>query len=263
VPLSHPEDAHVIATPDVSPAIGCHDVTVYPEAGLAAAACITESQMWDISDPADPQILSHIRNPAMNIHHSSTFSWDGNTAVFGDEMSGATVTPGCPEGADKHLPLGALWFYDVSDPENPVLRGSFHIPQGEGDSLICTAHNFNTVPQRSGRDLMVSGWYNGGTTVLDFTNPADVQQLGYYIAHGPTQNSGTTARPDTTVRSTSWSSYFYNGLIYSNNFDEDINSLSPVSRGLDIFRFDDSSLTKAPKVPYLNAQTMLRAKGQR
>ena len=260
VPLSAPADARVIATPDVSPAVGCHDVTVYPKKGLAAAACLTESQIWDIRNPAAPRIISHIRNPKINIHHSSTFSWDGKTVVFGDEMTGATVTPGCPEGADRHLPLGALWFYDVSDPANPVEKGSFHMPQGEADSAICTAHNFNTVPTRTQRDVLVSGWYNNGTTVLDFTNPSDPRQLGYYVAHGGTQNSGSTARPDTTIRSTAWSSYFYNGLIYTNNFDEDVNSVSPASRGLDVFRIKGRFFKRAPRTKALNAQTMLPPK---
>lgn len=263
VPLRNTQAAKVISTPDVSPAIGCHDVTVYPKIDLAAAACLTESQMWDISDPANPKILSHIRNPAINIHHSSTFSWDGKTAVFGDELAGAEATPGCPEGADKHMPLGAMWFYDVSDPANPVLKGSYKIPQGEGDSLLCTAHNFNTVPLRSTRDVLVSGWYNGGTTVVDFTDPSDAQQLGFYIAHGPTQSSGTATRPDTTIRATSWSSYFYNGRIYSNSFDEDLNSLTEQSRGLDVFGISDPLFRRAIRLKYLNAQTMLRAHGQR
>jgi hypothetical protein len=252
VPLNDPASAEVVSEPSVRPAIGCHDITVYPDAGLAAAACITESQIWDISDPVNPEILSRIVNPAINIHHSSTFNWDADTVAIGDELGGAAVTPGCP-GGDEHLPLGAIWFYDVSDPEAPELRGSFRIPQAQPDSLICTAHNFNTVPLRSDDDVLVSGWYNGGTTVVDFTDPSDPQQLGYYIPKGPTQS-----RPDENVRANSWSSYWYNGFIYANNFDEDINSLSPVSRGLDVFEIDHPLFDKVKRFPYLNAQTMDR-----
>jgi hypothetical protein len=99
--------------------------------------------------------------------------------------------------------------------------------------------------------------------VVDFTDPTDAEQLGFYTAHGPTQSSGTEARPDQTIRSTSWSSYFYNGLIYANNFDEDLNSLTEQSRGMDVFRISDPIFRKAPRVGHLNAQTMLRARGQR
>jgi hypothetical protein len=241
VPLRDPAGARVVSTPDVSPAVGCHDVTVFTTHQLAAAACITESQMWDISDPVNPRILSHILNPAINIHHSTTFDWDGTTLVIGDELGGALATPGCVDG-DPHLPLGALWFYDVSDPAAPVVRSSFSIPQQE-ISIFCTAHNFNTVPTRNDRDILVSAWYNGGTTVLDYTDPTNIQQLGFYIPKEP-------------KIAAAWSSYWYRGFIYTNNFDEDVNSLTARSRGFDVFAFADPSTAKAIRASRLNPQTM-------
>lgn len=241
VPLRDPAAARVVSTPDVSPAVGCHDVTVFTALDLAAAACITETQLWDISDPVNPTILSHIANPAINIHHSTTFDWDGTTLVIGDELGGAVATPGCADG-NEHLPLGALWFYDVSNPSLPIVRSSYSIPQQEV-SIFCTAHNFNTVPTRNGRDILVSAWYNGGTTVLDYTDPANVTQLGSYIAKEP-------------KISAAWSSYWYRGFIYANNFDEDVNSLSPRSRGLDVFAIGDPAIGRAFKVNRLNPQTM-------
>ena len=241
VPLKDPTAARVVSTPDVSPAVGCHDVTVYTALDLAAAACITESQMWDISDPVNPRILSHITNPAINIHHSTTFDWDGTTLVIGDELGGALATPGCADG-NEHLPLGALWFYDVTNPALPIVKSSYSIPQQEV-SVFCTAHNFNTVPTRNDRDVLVSAWYNGGTTVLDYTDPANVRQLGFYVAK------------DDKV-SAAWSSYWYRGYIYANNFDEDVNSLSPRSRGLDVFTIADPATARAFKLNRLNPQTM-------
>jgi hypothetical protein len=247
VPLRNPAAARVVSTPDVSPAVGCHDVTVFTALELAAAACLTESQLWDISDPVNPRVLSHIVNPAINIHHSSTFNWKGTTLVIGDELGGAAASPGCADGSE-HLPLGALWFYDVSNPSAPVVRSSYSIPQQEV-SAFCTAHNFNTVPTRNGRDILVSAWYHGGTTVLDYTDPAKVTQLGYYIAKAP-------------KISAAWSSYWYRGYIYANNFDEDVNSLSPRSRGLDVFAIADPAIGKAFKVNRLNPQTMEPPPGQ-
>ena len=243
VPLKAPARARVVSTPSVSPAIGCHDVTVDLDRKVAGAACITESQMWDISDPVNPVVISHIVNPQINIHHSTTFSWSGNTLVVGDELGGAVATPGCA-GSDEHLPLGALWFYDVSKPAAPVVKGTFRIPQDEL-SIFCTAHNFNVVPARSGRDVLVSAWYNGGTTVLDFTDPANVEQIGFYLP-----KDGTLAA--------AWSSYWYRGFIYANNFDEDVNSISPHSRGLDVFAIGHPDLKDAIKVNRLNPQTIER-----
>lgn len=245
VPLDKPTSAKVIATPDVSPAIGCHDVSVLMKRKLAAAACITESQLWDISNPAKPKVLSHIVNPAVNIHHSSAFSWDGGKIVIGDELGGAAATPGCLDAG--HAPLGAMWFYDVKDPKAPALKGWFKIPQAE-PSMLCTAHNFNTVPLKSGRDILVSGWYNGGTTAVDFTNPAAPKQIGYYI-------------PRDGGRASAWSSYWYNGYIFANNFDEDVNSLTAKSRGFDVFKLTDELVSSAVSVRRLNPQTQERIPG--
>jgi hypothetical protein len=241
VPLTNPTAARVVSTPDMGPVIGCHDVTVFLERKIAAAACISESQIWDLADPVHPRIVSHIVNPAINIHHSTTFSWDGKTAVIGDELAGAEFTPGCVAG-DSHMPLGALWFYDVSNPAAPVAKASYSLPQRE-ISLLCTAHNFNTIPLRSGKDVLASAWYNGGTTVVDFTDPANPTQLGYYIGKQPKV-------------STAWSSYWYNGFIYANNFDEDLNSLTERSRGFDVMAIGHPDLKYASKLKRLNPQTM-------
>ena len=244
VPLKNPQDASVVSTPDVSPAVGCHDVTVLIPNQLAGAACITESQLWDISDPENPEVMSHIVNPGINIHHSTTFSYDGNTLAIGDELGGAAVSPGCP-GGDKHVPLGAIWFYDVSNPSQPVPKGTFRIPQQE-TTIYCTAHNFNTVPMRSERDVLVSGWYNGGTTVVDFTDPADPQQLGYYIPKEP-------------FVANSWSSYWYRDFIYANNFDQetDTGNANGKSRGFDVMAIAEPDLRKnSVMLRRLNPQTM-------
>ena len=231
VPLANPAAARVISTPDVSPAIGCHDVTVLVPRKLAGAACITESQLWDISDPVQPRVISHIVNPGINIHHSTTFSFDGNTLAIGDELGGAAVAPGCADG-NEHLPIGAIWFYDVSNPALPVLRGTYRIPQAV-TSTLCTAHNFNTVPLKSERDLLVSAWYQGGTTVVDFTDPANPEQIGHYIVRSETPSN-------------SWSSYWYRDQIYANNLG---------TRGFDAFTLDELR-DDAVKLRHLNPQTM-------
>lgn len=238
VPLRRPAEASVIATPDVSPAVGCHDITVFPERGLAAAACITESQLWDISDPAQPRILSHIANPAMEIHHSSAFSWDGDVLVLGDEMGGAAAAAGCASGG--HAPTGSLWFYDVSDPAKPAQAGWYTIPQNH-PSLQCTAHNFNVVPTRDGSRVLVTAWYNGGTHVLNFDDPANVEQLAY-------------AKP---AHGSSWSSYWYNGLVYVNNFDEGYVPPIAFSRGFDVLAADPGIVPDAWTLPHLNPQTQI------
>jgi hypothetical protein len=231
VPLSNPTAAKVISTPSVAPTIGCHDVTYLPQRELAGAGCINESQMWDVSDPANPKILSHIQNPEISIHHSTAFSWDGNTLVLGDELGGAVAAPGCRDDS----PGGSLWFYDVKDPRNPVELSRYKIPQRLPDSTLCSAHEFNIVPLRKHRDILVASWYEGGTTIVDFTTPELPRQIGYYI-------------PQEGNQSVVWSSYWYNGRIYANN---------ELTRGIDVFQVKHKFRKRAIDLPYLNPQTQL------
>jgi hypothetical protein len=240
VPLSNPASASVVAEPNVGPGtIGCHDITVLMRERLAAAACISHSQIWDISNLTHPRILSRIVNPAINIHHSSAWSWDGNTVILGDELAGALATPGCSGSSDP--PVGALWFYDVSNPSSPELESSWRIPRSR-PSQLCTAHNFNVIPLRTNKDILVSAWYQGGTTVVDFTDPANPVEIGFY-------------RPTTPVQATSWSSYWYNGYIYSNNYDNEVNGLLP-GRGFDVLSISHPDINGKWKFqPYHNPQT--------
>jgi hypothetical protein len=245
VPLSDPSKAKVIGTPNVGTTIGCHDVTLFLERKLAAAACLTETQLWDLSTPEKPKIVGTIREPRMNISHSTAFSNDGKTLVVGDELGGAAASPGCVSNQDTY---GGLFFYDVSDPSNPQTRGTYKLPQ-QDVSEFCTAHLFNVVPRRDDKDVLVSSWYTGATSVLDFTDPSKPTQIAYYIPE-------ETTTPDQQPKeAAAWASYFYNGTIFSNNFDEDVNSISPQSRGLDVFDVKHPLLDRGTvKLSRLNPQ---------
>ena len=228
VPLGNPSAAKVLDfKPSTGNTIGCHDVTVFLQLKLAAAACLTESQIWDLSkNPERPEIIATIQNPEINIHHSTIFSNDGKTLVIGDELGGAAASPGC--FGEESFPQGGLFFYDVSNPRAPVFKSSFKLPQAMA-SEFCTAHLFNVVPRLDHKDVLVSSWYAGSTSVIDFTDASDPKQVAYYIPP-------TTVTPDQqTKEAAAWSSYWYNGKVYANNFDEDVNSIEPQSRGLDVF----------------------------
>jgi hypothetical protein len=249
VPLSNPAGARVLGKPSTGQTIGCHDVTVFvtpdpAEPDLAGAACLTESQIWSLEDPENPRILSSIRDPRVNIHHSTVFSNDGRTLVVGDELGGAAASPGCLTDRDTY---GGLFFYDVSNPSSPQARGAHKLPQ-QVASLFCTAHLFNVVPLRDDRDVLVSSWYTGATSVIDFTDPAKPTQIAYYIPREP-------VTPDEQRReAAAWASYWYRGNVFSNNFDEDVNSVSPRSRGLDVFTVEHPLLAGAVDLPRLNPQ---------
>jgi hypothetical protein len=210
----NPARSEVVSTPNVpGTAIGCHDITALPQRDLAVAACITESQIWDISDPTEPQILSRIYNPFMQIHHSSAVTWDLKVAALGDEFAGA-VANGCLGSTDS--PVGATWYYDISDPTSPQLQGYLGPPRAapprnvaEAGYSRCTSHNFNVVPMRNrNRYIMTNSYYTAGLSVIDFSDPSNPEEIAYYV---PMTEDGNWP--------SLWSAYWYNGRIYAIDFE--------------------------------------------
>ena len=216
-PTNDPTKAEHIGSLDVTPAIGCHDLTVYPERSIAVAACISESQVWDVTDPAQPVVLSVIRNPEISIHHSSSFTWDGKYIILSDEYAGATAPGGC--SGDQNSTVGAMWFYNIEDPANPRLDGHFSLPRTPTipEEEICTTHLYNILPMRDpSKYIAVSSYYGGGMSVVDFSDPAAPVEAGFYL---PRLNG---SNPNM------WAAYWYNGRIYANNHGG--------GQGIDVFK---------------------------
>ena len=239
VPLAAPATASVVAQPTfelkdfrATPGFrGCHDITVFLELKVAGAACLSESQMWDISNLEQPVTTARIHNPSVDIWHSAAFTWDGKGVVFGDEAGGGTA-PRCR--ASDPTTLGAAWFYDVAALDNldastqEAPRGHFKIPRVQGDEANCTMHNFNFIPLPD-RYILVSSNYAGGTSVADFGDPANPVEIGHLDPHG----------------ANTWSSYWYNNFIYGNDS----------GRGFDVMLFSDHARAGARRLPYMNPQT--------
>jgi hypothetical protein len=139
-------------------------------------------------------------DPNFAYWHSATFSNDGSTVLFTDEWGGGTQ-PRCratdrPEwGADAIFAL-----------EDRQLRFAsyYKIPAAQAATENCVAHNGSLVPV-PGRDIMVQAWYQGGVSVVDFTDPANPFEIAYFD-RGPMSDS-------TLMLSGHWSAYWYNGLI--------------------------------------------------
>ena len=238
VPFDAPETADVLKELPLHPLTlgfpaqdsrGCHDIGVYLEIELAAAACQGEGQIWDISDPANPDLqgAQRIFNENINYFHSATFTWDAENVIFGDEEGGAAITHGCLNAPAQPIGTGGTWFYERDDlGSNPYLgqeSGRFIQDREQLTSagLICTAHNYNVVPV-SDRYLLASAYYEAGTALLDFTDLAAIEEIAYYDADGVDTNPGAgAANPDADT----WSSYWYNGNIFAND----------IARGVDVF----------------------------
>lgn len=207
----------------------CHDISVFVELKLAAAACMSEAQLWDISDPAHPIFRQRFDDPVINnrntdLWHSAAFSWDGKIVAFGDESGGGSAAR-CANPDDLR---GRIWFIDLA---TWTLKATYKIPRAETGS--CTMHNFNFIPLTNGRKVLVSSAYTGGTTVVDVdrliagATPA-AAEIGFYKPQG----------------NNTWSSYWYNGFIYGQGI-----------RGLDIMLLSDNARAGARKFPYMNPQT--------
>ena len=243
VPLAAPQDAAVVSTPRLfaneatgqinslqnapptpqhpsgtnwspSPSSdSCHDITTYPELDLAAGACEGNGLLLDIKDPANPKRIAVAQDNRFAYWHGATFSNDGAKVVFTDEWGGGTA-PRCRVTDD--LSWGANAIYDIVD-KQLVFRSYYKLPVAQTNQENCVSHLPSLIPV-PGRDIMTQAWYQGGVSVIDFTDSANPKEIAYYD-RGPI--SATSL-----VLGGLWSSYYYNGAIYG----------SEIARGFDSWK---------------------------
>ena len=200
----------------------CHDITVYPAIGLAGGACEGYGMLLDISDPANPTRLAAVADSNFAYWHSATFNNDGTAIMFTDEWGGGGG-PRCR--ADDPMEWGANAIFTVEDGEM-VFQSYFKLPAPQTELENCVAHNGSLIPV-PGRDIMIQGWYQGGISLIDWTDPANPVEIGYHD-RGP-------FNPERMSMAGSWSVYWYNGVIVN----------SEIMRGLDIFELvPNESLTQ-------------------
>jgi hypothetical protein len=187
---------------------GCHDIQIFARYRLAAAACASVGQLWDISDPANPKTatpLWTVDEPDVDFYHSAAFTWDGKVTVFGDESNDGRCST-------RH---GAIWFHSTS---TGATLGWFQIPriQRETGPVVdyCSAHMFNVL--NTGRAYrLVAAWYTGGVSVVDFTKPSRAREVAFYD-FAPREPEDTEGL---------WSAYAYNGYVYTSGLFRGFDSL--------------------------------------
>lgn len=208
--------------PGVSKTTGCHDITVLPSKNLAAGACMGDGILFDISKPEQPRVIDRVQdNVNFAFWHSATFNERADKVVFTDELGGGGGAT-CNEATGPNR--GADGIYDITgrgDQRKLAFRSYFKIPRHQADTENCVAHNGSLIPVGGGRDIMVQAWYQGGVSVWEFTDSAQPKEIGYF-ERGPL----TT---DKLGLGGSWSAYYYNGHIYSND----------IAKGFDVLRLDD------------------------
>jgi len=244
VPLAAPQDAKVVSNPRVfiDPRTGavnglnnggthgkngieekpketnqCHDITVYSAIGLAAGACSGNGILLDIKDPVNPKRVDAVNDPNYSYWHSASFSNDGTKVVFTDEWGGGLGARCRPTDPNK---WGADAIFGLSN-DKLSFQSYYKMPAAQSDTENCVAHNGSLIPV-PGRDIEVQAWYQGGISVMDFTDPAHPFEIAYFD-RGPID-------PKMLVLGGDWSAYWYNGYIYA----------SEIARGLDVFELTPS-----------------------
>ena len=262
VPVAAPQDAKIVSSPRVfmdprsgelaglssaathgtgkpTPTDQCHDITVYSAIGLAAGACSGNGILLDIKDPANPKRVDAVNDPNYSYWHSASFSNDGKKVVYTDEWGGGL---GARCRANDPNKWGADAVFHLKD--NKLTFGNYYkLPAAQGDTENCVAHNGSLIPV-PGRDILVQAWYQGGVSVMDFTDADHPQEIAYFD-RGPID-------PKMLVLGGDWSAYWYNGHIYG----------SEIARGLDVFELtptehlsqNEIDAAKSVQVNELNVQ---------
>jgi len=268
VPVAAPQDAKIVSSPRVfiDPRTGalngltnggshgkgnekpedtdqCHDITVYSAIGLAAGACSGNGIVLDIKDPVHPKRVDAVNDPNYSYWHSASFSNSGDKVVFTDEWGGGLGARCRQNDPNK---WGADAIFRLKD-DKLSFASYYKMPAAQADSANCVAHNGSLVPV-PGRDIEVQAWYQGGVSVVDFTDPAHPAEIAYFD-RGPID-------PKMLILGGEWSAYWYNGHIYG----------SEIARGLDVFELtptkfltqNEIDAAKTVQVSELNVQNQQR-----
>jgi hypothetical protein len=217
----------------------CHDITVYPEIGLAGGACEGYGFLLDISDPAHPRRIAEVADSNFSYWHSATFNNDGSKILFSDEWGGGGQAK-CRASDPKEW--GADAIFTINN-RRMIFQSYYKLPAAQTPQENCVAHNGSMIPI-PGRDVMVQAWYQGGISVFDFTDPKHPREIAFHD-RGP-------SNPNEIGNAGSWSVYWYNGVMVS----------SEIGRGLDIFELQPSGFlsqneidaAKTVRFDYFNAQ---------
>ncbi|MCJ8192029.1 DUF305 domain-containing protein [Sphingomicrobium aestuariivivum] len=207
----------------------CHDITAFPERGIAAGACSGNGILLDISDPMKPVRIDAVTDNGFAYWHSATFSNDGSKVVFTDEWGGGG-RPRCRASDPKNW--GANAIYDVVDGKL-VFKSYYKLPAAQSDEENCVAHNGSAIPV-PGRDLFAQAWYQGGLSIMDFTDSENPVEIAYFD-RGPVFDERMSFGGY-------WSTYYYDGRLYG----------TEITRGLDVFALEPSAYLSANEIAAAN-----------
>jgi hypothetical protein len=307
VPLDHPENAEVVTGARIFTGLGvaphaasrpprafrrpgadssappppptgprnCHDVTAYPAVHLLAGACGSYGLLVDISNPEKPVRLDAKSDTNFSLWHTAVFSNDGKKVVFTDEWGGGT-SPMCQ--ANSMMEMGGNTILTIDSKKKYTQHAYYKINTAQTAEENCVSHNGGLVPV-PGRDIMVQGWYQGGVSVMDFTDADHPKELAYFD-RGPIDPApgadvpvaqpaeGRGGRGNRGTIGGSWGAYYWNGMIYSSELDRgfDILELQPSDQlskneieAAKLVRFEQYNPQSQPKVVWPAAFPVVRS----
>jgi len=213
----------------------CHDVTAYPAAKLLAGACGSYGLLVDVSNPEKPVRLDAKADTNFSLWHTAVFSNDGKKVVFTDEWGGGT-SPMCQQ--NSMMEMGGNTILSIDRKKKYTQHAYFKIPTAQTAEENCVSHNGGLIPV-PGRDIMVQGWYQGGVSVMEFTDANNPKELAFFDRGAidpppgvdvPVTPPAPGGRGGRSAIGGSWGAYYWNGLIYSSEMD----------RGFDILELEPS-----------------------
>ena len=273
-PIARPATAGDSTRPAPTGPRNCHDVTAYPAAKLLAGACGSYGLLVDISNPEKPVRLDAKSDTNFSLWHTAVFSNDGKKVVFTDEWGGGT-SPMCQ--ANSMMEMGGNTILTVDKAKKYKQHAYFKIPSVQTAQENCVSHNGGLIPV-PGRDIMVQGWYQGGVSVMEFTDPDHPKELAFYdrgaIDPPPGADVPVTPPPQGRGRGNrstiggSWGAYYWNGMIFSSEMDRgfDILELEPSDQlskneieAAKLVRFAEYNPQSQPKIEWPAAFPVVRS----
>jgi len=195
---------------EASGVMDCHDVSFkFTEEDRKLAFCAGavgtgEVQIWDVADPLAPTIVSRIVNPAIQYSHYAIANHDGTLLAIDDE---AFAFHDCNSGLS---PTGRVWIYDITNPQLPLVQGSFAPPRGGNPTYAnignyvgwvgawCMSHGLDWHPKK---DAVAVTWFTGGISVIDASDPLQPAEAAYFMAED----------------SAAYSALWYDGKLWAND----------------------------------------------
>ena len=180
--------------------------------------------VFDVTDPAKPTHLQRVVDPEVSFSHQLEPNYKRDILIVSDEWGGGGTAGACGKNpaADPTGPvpgpgtandLGAIHFYRAGTDgrfatEGLAKLGTFNLPFEAPQTAGCTSHVFWQAPDANRFSI---AWYVHGTRVVDFSNPAAPQEIGWFV-------------PD---RANTWSAKPHRGYIFTGD----------LNRGMDVLQF--------------------------